>query len=183
METGRNAPCPCGSGKKYKHCCLQKNDNLIMEPLFKKIYESVPGRYFNLLTEALVIICPHAFNFMPVSMDDPMDESFYREIDNHFSKYHYDFVTSLDYLVFDQLLFLESDDKGIMWIDLIEKEMPDYFSEQEKDIIRLNAGKTNLSLFEVINVVPGESLLLKDLFTGEEYNIIEHSASRQIQKI
>ena len=20
---GRNAPCPCGSGKKYKHCCLQ----------------------------------------------------------------------------------------------------------------------------------------------------------------
>ena len=20
----RNAPCPCGSGKKYKHCCLQK---------------------------------------------------------------------------------------------------------------------------------------------------------------
>jgi Mlc titration factor MtfA (ptsG expression regulator) len=21
---GRNAPCPCGSGKKYKHCCLSK---------------------------------------------------------------------------------------------------------------------------------------------------------------
>ena len=23
MKTGRNAPCPCGSGKKYKHCCLK----------------------------------------------------------------------------------------------------------------------------------------------------------------
>ena len=23
-EVGRNAPCPCGSGKKYKHCCLNK---------------------------------------------------------------------------------------------------------------------------------------------------------------
>ena len=22
MRIGRNAPCPCGSGKKYKHCCL-----------------------------------------------------------------------------------------------------------------------------------------------------------------
>ncbi len=22
MELGRNSPCPCGSGKKYKHCCL-----------------------------------------------------------------------------------------------------------------------------------------------------------------
>jgi hypothetical protein len=24
MKTGRNDPCPCGSGKKYKHCCLGK---------------------------------------------------------------------------------------------------------------------------------------------------------------
>jgi hypothetical protein len=22
MTVGRNAPCPCGSGKKYKNCCL-----------------------------------------------------------------------------------------------------------------------------------------------------------------
>jgi uncharacterized protein YecA (UPF0149 family) len=22
--TGRNAPCPCGSGKKYKHCHLRR---------------------------------------------------------------------------------------------------------------------------------------------------------------
>lgn len=24
-KVGRNAPCPCGSGKKYKRCCLVKN--------------------------------------------------------------------------------------------------------------------------------------------------------------
>jgi SEC-C motif-containing protein len=23
-KVGRNDPCPCGSGKKYKHCCLAK---------------------------------------------------------------------------------------------------------------------------------------------------------------
>jgi SEC-C motif-containing protein len=23
-KAGRNEPCPCGSGKKYKHCCLAK---------------------------------------------------------------------------------------------------------------------------------------------------------------
>ena len=22
-ETGRNKPCPCGSGKKYKKCCMR----------------------------------------------------------------------------------------------------------------------------------------------------------------
>ena len=25
-KVGRNAPCPCGSGKKYKKCCLNKNN-------------------------------------------------------------------------------------------------------------------------------------------------------------
>jgi uncharacterized protein YecA (UPF0149 family) len=24
-KIGRNAPCPCGSGKKYKKCCLKKH--------------------------------------------------------------------------------------------------------------------------------------------------------------
>jgi len=24
QKTSRNAPCPCGSGKKYKHCCGRK---------------------------------------------------------------------------------------------------------------------------------------------------------------
>ena len=23
-KVGRNAPCPCGSGKKYKKCCIDK---------------------------------------------------------------------------------------------------------------------------------------------------------------
>lgn len=26
MKTGRNEKCPCGSGKKYKNCCLEKFD-------------------------------------------------------------------------------------------------------------------------------------------------------------
>lgn len=25
-KIGRNEPCPCGSGKKYKHCCMRSND-------------------------------------------------------------------------------------------------------------------------------------------------------------
>lgn len=25
-KTGRNSPCPCGSGKKYKHCCRDKDE-------------------------------------------------------------------------------------------------------------------------------------------------------------
>lgn len=27
QKAGRNEPCPCGSGKKYKNCCLHKDEN------------------------------------------------------------------------------------------------------------------------------------------------------------
>ena len=28
---GRNEPCRCGSGRKYKHCCLEKDDKQAAE--------------------------------------------------------------------------------------------------------------------------------------------------------
>lgn len=31
MKIGRNDPCPCGSGKKYKHCCLNKRGTYIKD--------------------------------------------------------------------------------------------------------------------------------------------------------
>lgn len=37
MELGRNAPCPCGSGKKYKQCCLGNQatpDKIAVDALF-----------------------------------------------------------------------------------------------------------------------------------------------------
>ncbi len=32
MNPGRNDPCPCGSGKKYKHCCLRREDAVAEGP-------------------------------------------------------------------------------------------------------------------------------------------------------
>lgn len=34
-KVGRNDPCPCGSGKKYKNCCLQKDQKKSL-PLGKR---------------------------------------------------------------------------------------------------------------------------------------------------
>jgi tetratricopeptide (TPR) repeat protein len=35
-KTGRNAPCPCGSGKKYKQCCLPKEEQAAREAFAQK---------------------------------------------------------------------------------------------------------------------------------------------------
>jgi len=33
MKAERNDPCPCGSGVKYKKCCLPKEDTAILRPI------------------------------------------------------------------------------------------------------------------------------------------------------
>lgn len=33
VKSGRNQPCPCGSGKKYKRCCLPKDEAAASEAL------------------------------------------------------------------------------------------------------------------------------------------------------
>ena len=43
MKTGRNAPCPCDSGKKFKHCCAGKE-------------EAASNRWFTLAMIAVVIL-------------------------------------------------------------------------------------------------------------------------------
>lgn len=35
-KTGRNDPCPCGSDKKYKHCCLHKDQAAVHTSLAAK---------------------------------------------------------------------------------------------------------------------------------------------------
>lgn len=39
-KIGRNDPCPCGSGKKYKSCCMNKKEGQ------KKVYSSSGQRKF-----------------------------------------------------------------------------------------------------------------------------------------
>lgn len=48
----RNDPCPCGSGKKYKHCCLNKSEH---EKHFSAIYKASQ----NLKREAQEKCCLH----------------------------------------------------------------------------------------------------------------------------
>ena len=44
QRIGRNDPCPCGSGKKYKKCCLS-NDTEVKKTEFKPRYRFEPGSY------------------------------------------------------------------------------------------------------------------------------------------
>jgi hypothetical protein len=56
MTTGRNDPCPCGSGKKFKHCCLGKESGTAAghdaAGISETLRSALEGRQFYSLEEA-----------------------------------------------------------------------------------------------------------------------------------
>lgn len=54
---GRNDQCPCGSGKKFKKCCLQKDsanlsDSSVTEDIFKDLQQNLDDIEFNSIEDA-----------------------------------------------------------------------------------------------------------------------------------
>ena len=45
VKSGRNAPCPCGSGKKYKRCCANRETAMRSAPLPAGKTRFEPGSY------------------------------------------------------------------------------------------------------------------------------------------
>lgn len=58
MKPGRNDPCPCGSGRKYKHCCLARSVTALQDPallLWQRIRretEGFPSRMLGFVLDA-----------------------------------------------------------------------------------------------------------------------------------
>ena len=53
MKIGRNDPCPCGSGKKYKHCCLNRTPDMSLQTtvFFGKKYDEKFQRRIDYVTD------------------------------------------------------------------------------------------------------------------------------------
>lgn len=51
VDIGRNEPCPCGSGKKYKHCCLGKEPPPRISSTMDELRAAIAGKTFNSLDE------------------------------------------------------------------------------------------------------------------------------------
>jgi hypothetical protein len=51
-KPGRNDPCPCGSGKKYKQCCLKNEPKSGIHRKFKAVWVNKPSQEVNLMERA-----------------------------------------------------------------------------------------------------------------------------------
>ncbi|HMA96423.1 MAG TPA: SEC-C metal-binding domain-containing protein [Polyangiaceae bacterium] len=76
MIVGRNEPCPCGSGKKYKKCCLS-NEDAKPSPPSRGGYRFEPGSYGSSTDCMPSIACMREggddYHFVLVKPDAPLD--------------------------------------------------------------------------------------------------------------
>ena len=169
-DVGRNAPCPCGSGRKFKKCCLAKAGTGL-GAFTREERES-----------ALVAVTRFAHRSEFDEEHERADDEFWEESRDGLTDEEAEQVEELDddedafhtFFHFDYQL-----EEG--------RTLAEVFLERERH--RLRAGEreylarmcaTQLRLYEVVEVQPEEGLRLVDLWTDERFWVRERAATRQV---
>ncbi len=70
MKTGRNDPCPCGSGKKYKKCCASKQASSVLQDMKEDIHNLIGGQSFGSMEELQAVLDRYSLRANSSPMDD-----------------------------------------------------------------------------------------------------------------
>jgi hypothetical protein len=174
---GRNEPCPCGSGRKFKHCCLRAQneedsqrmklrsaEGVLVPTLFSYAVQEFGEEFFDEAWDEFFL-----WNDAPDNVEDSKE-----------------FGTTFDpFFVFAFVPESAEDELPAGWstepvaLHFLNHEVesaPDFqyeFIEQ--------ACKSPPSFFVVEEVAPGRSLDIKDILTGRRFHVLEQSASQTLK--
>jgi len=176
-KVGRNDPCLCGSGKKYKKCCLTNPLNEVStagdfvwrkirkidDALNAKILKYFSSQYQDLMDAAWAEF--HVFNDARPEMD---------------MKSPVFICTFLPWLLYNWV----PDDADVnintdLSVPVAEAYLCLYnhsLSRSEKDFIVENL-KSHYSYYEILSIAKGKSLRVKDILRNREFTIHEKSGS------
>lgn len=163
-KPGRNDPCPCGSGLKFKRCCMGKADE---------------SKRYTREDRAAALAALERFS------EDVLQE----EDDAAFDELWGDDLEGTDGLdehtneaseaVCDMWFFFDRPlDDGALVVDRLLEADPSIPPGQRK-FLELARG-TCMRLYEAEDVRPGVSLALRDVIAGTRVIVRERSASRQL---
>ena len=166
---GRNEPCPCGSGLKFKRCCLKKEQprgaytSGERDSALKKLMRFVARSEFDEQQQAALEL------FWGDWLSEEPDEELERVMDSeqanlaYHSWFAFDFDLGEGRTVFD--LFLEREAKKLSTGECA------YF-----DAMR----GSHLRLYEVLEVKPDQGFDLRDLWDDRRLWVRERLATRQL---
>jgi hypothetical protein len=182
-KTGRNEPCPCGSGKKYKHCCYDKElvqsgapESSVTDPEWLKIRRT-EGEMIPLILE--FAISRYGKGFFQEAFDEFCLWGEY-EVDEIHNE-----TIFLPWLAFNWIP--ETDPEGRvdpdaqpLGLEYLEKNArtPDRYQQA---FIRAACGEP-YSFFLITDVDPGKSMGIRDIFLGRTLTVKESAGSKQLKR-
>lgn len=153
-KVGRNDLCPCGSGKKYKKCCMQKRS---YSPSTKSSQMGHVGDWLSeqdwyraMLTNYIKVL----FGEEPAMEEDEM-------------------------IVVTETVIFEHKYKGYTPFEHFLRGAE--LTPQERDLYESWRDNTLFSFFEVLDIEKGTSITLEDLYTGERYVALERMATYGVE--
>ena len=166
-NVGRNDPCPCGSGKKYKKCCLA--DTFVQvgkeDSIRKHLVDDILNHYHKKHRDTLEVA--HVLFWGDF---DPQEHLDGHDLDIAYQNF-------FEWITFD---FIIDPDINKTLIDLYMEQNKKLSQDQHKVLTVMK--NSVISLYEVQEVFPDKGLLLKDLLMGGEYDVKEKSATQSLKR-
>jgi len=178
-KTGRNDPCPCGSGKKYKKCCLSQSETPGLDFLVPKLRRTEGKLVDALLKHADKYygegVIAEAWDEFSLWQEVPMDMEKEPEMDSPF----------LPWFLFNwQPDNTEQKEEHLPEMPIAEhylRHNEDRLGPLERRFIQETCSR-HFSFYVVLNLEPGRSLTLRDLFCRQEVTVWEKQASSTLRR-
>lgn len=173
-KIGRNDPCPCGSGKKYKKCCLASADA-----------SDFQFRWFRQVHAELI---SKIIEFASDEFKTPLIQAAWMEFNEEETLGPYDPADSMNVLFMPWFLFnwtielkptQRHDFSNVTIAELFL--MANKVSAEEEALLR-GAIRCPYTLSEVIEVQPGSGFVLFDLLRRIQYGVVERTASQTLKR-
>ena len=159
-KIGRNDPCPCCSGKKYKQCCLKHQEDQAAEARHDRSF-AVP--------KAIDWLSSRHGKAMQAALDEGyfggLDDDGYERLQDLDDSIH-EMVTinAMEWLLAEGRIQVKGNEVPIS--ELLLGSGGPFFSVVQRQWLE-QLGMARLGLYEVIDLVPGESLCLRDVLFPE----------------
>jgi hypothetical protein len=173
QKIGRNDPCPCGSGKKYKRCCLEQR---------AKAHTVWPEQRDE-SDELTRMMIAYARDVFADFVEDAWEDFHLGQVSRSFS------WTADEQMIFMPYFLFHWDPETV---GRRKRKLPDggviaqsfsytngrRLTELQRRILE-QAMSRPVSFYQVVTSKPGESFQLADVLTGAQAEVREHTASRQ----
>ncbi len=168
-KVGRNDPCPCGSGKKYKHCCLRGETAAKSQVISRdRAWQTVMDELFDFSREARFRAdIESAFDLFwnrSYSLEE-VDALSPKQVMSFLDWYVHDYRTSAD---------------GRSIVEIFLAEQGSTLSEQQLELLE-GARDSLFSAYEATNVEEWKTVKLHDILQDSEHELQYTSALEGIR--